>query len=259
MLRKYSNTRSFADNLKLGVLTAFTAGMVNVASLILFFSFTSNITGHYAIFAEEVAKGNWFQVIIVFLWIFLFFAGSFFSNYLVINGSKSKSYLTHSIPLILEILCLLTVGVYGQFFYQETLMETEMLVALLLFSMGLQNGLTASISNFAVKTTHLTGLTTDLAVHLSMITQKKYREKPEIRQKIKLLSAIASSYLTGGIIAGSITYYFQFTVFYYISVAMVFIILYDFSKIYINVSMYKRRKSKAMGASYVAGVKHGEN
>lgn len=244
MLRKYSNTRSLSDNIKLGMLTAFTAGMVNVASLILFFSFTSNVTGHYAILAEEIAKGKWFQVIIVMLWIFLFFAGSFFSNYIIIHGSKRKTYLTHSIPLILEIVCLLIVGVYGQFFYKETLMETEILVALLLFSMGLQNGLTASISNFVVKTTHLTGLTTDLAVHLSMITLKKYREKQEIRDKIKLMVSIASSYLVGGIIAGSITYWFQFTVFYYISIAMVFILVYDFSKTYVDISIYKKKKSR---------------
>ena len=37
--------------MKLGAMTAFSAGMVNVASLILFFSFTSNVTCHYAILA----------------------------------------------------------------------------------------------------------------------------------------------------------------------------------------------------------------
>jgi uncharacterized membrane protein YoaK (UPF0700 family) len=59
-------------------------------------------------------------------------------------------------------LCLLFVGIYGQFYYQKTLEETEYLVALMLFATGLQNGLTASISNFSIKTTHLTGTTTDL-------------------------------------------------------------------------------------------------
>lgn len=252
MLRKFSNSRSVSDNIKLGVLTAFTAGMVNVASLILFFSFTSNITGHYAILAEEVAKGSWFQVIIVFLWIFLFFAGSFLSNFIVINGGKKRAYLTHSIPLILEIICFLAVGFYGVMFYKETLKETEVLVALLLFGMGLQNGLTASISNFAVKTTHLTGLTTDLAIHLSLITKKEFRDKKVIKDKIKLLSSIAGSYLTGAIIAGTITYWFQFKVFFYISFAMLFILLYDFAKIYLSIGLYRRRKSRreAQEANY---------
>ncbi|MES2627893.1 MAG: YoaK family protein, partial [Bacteroidota bacterium] len=155
MLRKYSNSRTPGDNLKLGSLTAFTAGMVNVSSLILFFSFTSNVTGHYAILADEISNGRWFQVIIVFMWIALYFMGSFISNQIIIRKSKN-SYVSHSVPLLLEILCFLVVGFYGKFVYTETLIETELLVAILLFSMGLQNGLTASISNFSVKTTHLT-------------------------------------------------------------------------------------------------------
>lgn len=256
MLRKFSNSRSVSDNIKLGVLTAFTAGMVNVASLILFFSFTSNITGHYAILAEEVAKGSWFQVIIVFLWIFLYFAGSFLSNFIVINGGRKSAYLTHAIPLILEILCILAVGFYGVLFYKETLKETEFLVALLLFAMGLQNGLTASISNFAVKTTHLTGLTTDLAIHISMFSKPEFRDKKNIRDKIKLLSSIAGAYLTGAIIAGTITYWFQFKVFFYIAFAMMFILLYDFAKIYIGVSLYKRRKLRSKRSDSVLAVEN---
>ena len=54
-------------------------------------------------------------------------------------------------PIVLEIICLLFVGIYGQFYYQRTLEETEYLVALMLFATGLQNGLTASISNFSIK------------------------------------------------------------------------------------------------------------
>ncbi len=244
MLRKFSNSRSFSDNIKLGTLTAFTAGMVNVASLILFFSFTSNVTGHFAILAEEISNGKWFQVFVVLSWILLFFAGSFFSNLIIIHGNSKRAYLTHSIPLILEILCFVVVGFYGNYFYSESLQETEVLVAILLFSMGLQNGLTASISNFAIKTTHLTGLTTDLAIHISMLTKKKYRKSAAVKEKIQLLSSIAGAYLAGGIVAGSLTIYFQFKVFFFISIAMISILIYDFSKTYVQISLYRRRKAQ---------------
>ena len=86
----------------------------------------------------------------------------------------SMTYFAHALPIVLEILCLLAVGIYGQFYYEKTLAETEALVALMLFATGLQNGLTASISNFSVKTTHLTGTTTDLGILASMFTQKKF-------------------------------------------------------------------------------------
>jgi uncharacterized membrane protein YoaK (UPF0700 family) len=231
MLRKYSNSRTLLDNIKLGSSTAFIAGMVNVSSLVLFFSFTSNITGYFAILADEISNGRWFQVVVVFSWISLFFLGSFLSNFLIIQGTLKSVLLTHSIPLILEVICFLIVGSYGVLFYTETLIETELLVSLLLFAMGIQNGLTASISNFSVKSTHLTGLTTDLAIHLSMLLKPSFKHNKQIRDKVKLLSSIALGYLIGGIVAGSVTHFFQFYVFYVISFAMILVLLYDVSKI----------------------------
>lgn len=244
MLKKFSNIRSLSDNIKLGILTAFTAGMVNVASLVLFFSFTSNITGHYAILADEIANGRWFQVFVVLGWISLYFIGSFISNFMIIHIHEKHTYLAHALPLILEVVCLLCVGFYGQYFYQETLMETEFMVATLLLAMGLQNGLTASISNFALKTTHLTGLTTDLAINISMLTSKKMRSNKAIKEKILLLTSIAFAYVTGGIVAGSLTHFFQFSVFFYIATFLMVVILYDFSKIHLTFKFQSKGKIK---------------
>lgn len=241
MLRKYSTHRTHDDNLKLGVLTAFSAGMVNVISVIVFFAFTSNVTGHYAVFAQELAKGNWFQAAIVILWIMLFFFGSFTSNFIIIHGNKYIGrYLSHAIPIILEIICLLVVGIYLQGFYTESLQETEFLVGLLLFAMGLQNGLTASISNSAVKTTHLTGLTTDLAIALSMMTKKHYRKDEKVVEKIQLLSSIMFFYVLGGVITGVLYNTIQNYTFYIVCFFLTIIIFYDYYKL--TILKYNHKK-----------------
>ena len=222
------------DNIRLGTLTAFTAGTINIASLLIFLSFTSNVTGHYAIFAAEISQGNWTQVAVVASWIFLFFFGGFVANLSVINFNKKSKYFAHAFPIILEILCLLSVGIYGQFYYQKTLGETEALVALMLFATGLQNGLTASISNFSVKTTHLTGTTTDLGILASMFTQKKFRKNPELIARAKLLMSIMAAYVLGAIFSGLTYYNLEFRVFYVISVCLLVVIGYDFYKINIR-------------------------
>jgi uncharacterized membrane protein YoaK (UPF0700 family) len=243
MLQKYNTSRTPADNLRLGALTSFVAGMVNVSSVMIFFAFTSNITGHFAVLAEEISKGNWYQVGIVFGWIFLFFSGSFLANFLVIH--IRRKFLAHSLPLLLEIVCLMAVGVYGDFWYSETLTETEVLLCFMLFAMGLQNGLTASISNAAVKTTHLTGLTTDLAILFSMFTQPEYRRNAELRGKARLLLTILLCYLTGGVIAGGVCLTLGFVVFYAVSSILFFIIVYDFYQLRSSIRnrrQYIRRK-----------------
>lgn len=227
MLRKYSHTRTLSDNIKLGGLTAFTAGMVNVASFLIFLSFSSNVTGYFAIFAAEIVRGNYYQVMIVLGWIFLFFFGSFTSNMIVIHFNNRNKYVAHAMPIILEIVCLLAVGFYGQYFYQETLKETEVLLSLMLFAMGLQNGLTASISNFAVKTTHLTGATTDLGILFSMFTKKEFRENQEMIDKAKLIVSITVSYVIGAIMAGLLYKQLQFRLFYIVSGFLVIVIAYD--------------------------------
>lgn len=253
MLRKYSHTRTLSDNIKLGVLTAFTAGMVNVASFLIFLSFSSNVTGYFAIFAAEIVRGNFYQVFVVLGWILLFFFGSFTSNMIVIHFNNRNKYVAHSIPIVLEIVCLLIVGVYGQFFYQETLKETELLLSLMLFAMGLQNGLTASISNFAVKTTHLTGATTDLGILFSMFTKKEFRQNQEMIDKAKLIVSITLSYVAGAIVAGLIYKHVQFRLFYIVSGFLVVVIAYDLYtlKFMRYIQQFRRRKQERVDQKLV--------
>lgn len=242
-MTKTRDKRKINDKIKFGMMTAFTAGMVNVSSLVLFFSFTSNITGHYAILANEIANGNIFKIVIALMWVSLYFLGSFTSNFLIRNGASTNKYLTHAVPIIIEMICLVSVGLYGQYVYAETLIETEIMVAVLLFAMGLQNGLTASIASFSLKTTHLTGLTTDLAIHLSMLLKKDSQNKDAIRNKMKLMGSIAVGYLIGGVTAGKIIHYVHFMVFIYISIAMVAILLYDWSKTFTIMESYRQRRA----------------
>ncbi|MFD2968311.1 YoaK family protein [Sphingobacterium bambusae] len=242
MLRKYSNHRTQSDNVKLGALTAFSAGMVNVASVTVFFAFTSNITGYYAVFAQELSKGNWYQGAVVLLWILLFFMGSFLSNFVIVQGrGRWSQYISHAIPVILEFLSILFVGLYLDFFYSNSLQETEFLVAALLFAMGLQNGLTASISNSVVKTTHLTGLTTDLAILVSMFSKRQNRQNKALVDKFHLLLTIMTAYVIGGIFGGIGYLYLENGTFYLTCVILLVIALYDFYKLTRVKHLFDRR------------------
>lgn len=244
MLKNYSNSRTLADNIRLGVLTAFVAGMVNVASFLVFFSFSSNVTGYYAILAAELVKGDLYKFLVVGSWIFLYFLGSFTSNLIIIHFNSTNRYLAHALPVIFEMACLLTVGIYGSHFYKETLTETEVLLSLMLFAMGLQNGLTASISNFAVKTTHLTGATTDLGILLSMFTKKQFRDNEELVGKAKLIMSIMLSFIVGAVVSGLIYKVMMFKLFYVVSFFLVIVIIYDMHKLKLGtlIRIKKRRK-----------------
>lgn len=240
MLRKFNTTRSLNDNIGLGSITAFSAGMVNVASLIIFLAFASNVTGHYAILAEELSRSHWYQTLVVIMWIFLFFLGSFTSNFIVIHASSKGRFVAHSIPIFLEILVLLGIGFYCEMYYSERLLETEILVSATSFAMGLQNGLTATITNFLIKTTHLTGLTTDIGILTSMLTKKQFRRRKSLRQRLKLSIIIMCSYLTGGIISAFIVHEIGTRVFFVASFVLLCVLIYDLYVIIMRLSRLAR-------------------
>jgi uncharacterized membrane protein YoaK (UPF0700 family) len=227
MLIQSAENRELKNNLLLGATTAIAAAMVNVAGVMVLFAYTSNITGHVATLAEELVKGHWYQTGVVFIWLTLFFGGSFVAQLLIAVFEKKGPRISHAAPILIEILALLAVAIYGHLFYHESLKETELLVASLIFCMGLQNGMVATISNNQVKTTHLTGLITDLGREMACSFFPKYRSV-ELTDKLKLHGTILACYFIGGIMGGYFFLAFDFQVFYIVVGILLFILFYDF-------------------------------
>lgn len=97
---------------------------------------------------------------------FFFFIGSFTSSLLVEYITKRNSNYTYIVPTAIEAFILLAVGIFGQ---QLIIENSNLIACILLFAMGLQNSLVTRISNAVVRTTHLTGLFTDLGIELSQL------------------------------------------------------------------------------------------
>ena len=68
--------------------------------------------------------------------------------------------------------------------------------------MGLQNSFVTKISDAVVRTTHLTGLFTDLGIELSHLLFKREERPKGILSTIKLRSYIISFFFMGGIFGG---------------------------------------------------------
>lgn len=69
--------------------------------------------------------------------------------------------------------------------------------------MGLQNSLVTTISNSVVRTTHLTGLFTDLGIEISQLFfYKSNVQRLKLYSIIKLRTTIITTFFIGGILAG---------------------------------------------------------
>jgi uncharacterized membrane protein YoaK (UPF0700 family) len=200
MFRHKGNSRTLSHNLRIASLLSFVAGIVNIAGFLTVQRLTTNVTGHFAFFVDEIFKLNFWQGFIYFLYIFFFFLGSFVSNVIVELVSKSNDRLIYIIPVLVEILILLSVAVFGEFLILES---PNVLACSLLFAMGLQNSLVTTISNATVRTTHLTGLFTDLGIELSQLFFYKQKdERKKLYSSIKLRLTIISFFFLGGLLGG---------------------------------------------------------
>lgn len=200
MFKHRGSTRTLEHNLKIASLLSFVAGAVNVAGFLAVQKLTTNVTGHFAFFVDEVFKLNFREGLMYFLYIFFFFLGSFVSNMLVEIVSKVNERLIYTAPVIIESCILLLVAIFGN---SLIVSGPNLLAFSLLFAMGLQNSLVTTISNATVRTTHLTGLFTDLGIELSQLFFYKLKEQREkLLSSIKLRLTIISFFFLGGVLAG---------------------------------------------------------
>jgi uncharacterized membrane protein YoaK (UPF0700 family) len=200
MFRHKGKTRTLQHNLRIASLLSFVAGIVNVAGFISVQRLTTNVTGHFAFFVDEIFKLNFWQGFVYFLYIFFFFLGSFVSNLIVEMISKKSDRLIYIIPTILESIILFFLAIFGQLLITQ---NPNLLACSLLFAMGLQNSLVTTISNATVRTTHLTGLFTDLGIELSQLFFYKQKDqKDKLYSSIRLRLTIITFFFLGGFLAG---------------------------------------------------------
>jgi len=200
MFTHQGKTRTLSHNLKIASLLSFVAGLVNVIGFLSVQRLTTNVTGHFAFLIDEVFKLNFLGSFIFVLYIFSFFSGSFVSNFIVELISRKNERHMYSVPVIIEALILLAISIFGDKMVHQS---PNLIACALLFTMGLQNSLVTSVSNSVVRTTHLTGLFTDLGIELSQLFfYRATEQKAKLLSSIKLRLTIISFFFIGGIIGG---------------------------------------------------------
>jgi uncharacterized membrane protein YoaK (UPF0700 family) len=227
MLKQGKDQRTLKANLMLASSTAFVAGVINVAGVIAFLAFTTNITGHVALLARKVTAKDIEEVITVFTWLFMFFFGAFVSHFMVRSLDQISRYKAHALPIVTEMIILLLIAIYGNHFFDGTDLEREVIIGALLFSMGLQNSLVSTISGGLIKSSHLTGLFTDVGADMAEWLHPKTPKTELVRNRLYVRFTILGFYFFGAVAGGYFFELYNFKVFYFIPLILISILLYD--------------------------------
>ena len=202
MFRHQGKTRTQKHNLQIASLLSLVAGIVNVTGYLAIHRLTTNVTGHFAFFIDDISNFQFWKGTIYLLYILSFLAGSFASALLIELAWRIKKINIFVLPTLLESVTLIVVMVLMHFSAENAV---NLIACLLLFAMGVQNSFVTNISNAVVRTTHLTGLFTDLGIELSQLFfPKRHTYRKKILSTIKLRLYIISFFFFGGLVGGFI-------------------------------------------------------
>ena len=223
MFRHEGPSKSLAKNAFLAGFLAFIAGFCNSGGFILIGSFTSHVTGSVGRISTDVAGGNAGAAVFALLLVVMFFAGAFGSTLIIEAHRASEKGRGYGIALLGQALLLsLFVVIAGpEYATHPRLLDAE--ASILCFAMGMQNSLMTRLSGAVIRTTHLTGVVTDLAMETAgwyrwhrsklkllpmVIGSGQPAERPVPTRSI-LLSTIMVAFIMGGILGAWLTYHWS--------------------------------------------------
>ena len=156
-------------------LLCFNAGAINAGGFLATGRFVSHVTGFATLFGVEIVKNEIGAAIGILSVPLFFLLGSFLAGLLIDRPIYNKHQPHFDYVMGLSALCLFLAAGSGDLLRFGNLGEiiqlrqVYILLALLCFSCGLQNAAITSSSGSSIRTTHLTGLTTDLGLGLARL------------------------------------------------------------------------------------------
>lgn len=176
-------------------LLSFNGGCINAGGFLATGRFVSHVTGFATLFGVSSVNHSMESALGILSVPFFFLMGSFIAGMLIDRPIHQKRKPHFDYVMGLSALCLFVVtfgGEFAEFSFGEVvhLKQVYVLMALLCLACGLQNGAITSSSQRTVRTTHLTGLTTDLGLGLAkLLTYGKNEEAFKLERKFNWLRA----------------------------------------------------------------------
>jgi uncharacterized membrane protein YoaK (UPF0700 family) len=172
-----------------GFFLALVAGGVNAIALRGFnHQGVSHLSGSSTLLGVELAAGNFPEVVHLALIVLSFVVGAVVSGF-VIGGESLQLGRRYSVALLAESALLLSAMVF---------LDRGSLLGHYLASgaCGLQNAMTSTYSGAVVRTTHVTGLFTDLGVTLGLWLRGQRADK----RRVVLYFTLIAGFIIGGVL-----------------------------------------------------------
>ena len=196
--------RSTRANILLGRTLAFVAGASNAGGFLAVGQYTSHMTGIVSSMMDHLALGQFALMLTGLAALLAFGVGAMLTALLINWARRRRLHSQFALPLLLEAVLLLLFGLMGASMDQHTALRLPVTVLLLCFIMGLQNAVITKITRAEIRTTHITGLITDLGIELGKLLYWNHSPLPgnvrANRDKIRLQASLILLFALGGLL-----------------------------------------------------------
>jgi uncharacterized membrane protein YoaK (UPF0700 family) len=212
MFRTEGASRSDRQNRIVAGYLAAVAGFVNSSGFLIIGSFTSHVTGNIGRLADDLALGKADAAALAAILVLAFFAGAFVASMALESRLMSRQTHVYGVLLLVEAALLVGFTELDRWIAPVHPRAQDAAAALLCAAMGMQNSLVTRLSGAVVRTTHLTGVVTDLGIEgarwfryarsrlglgVRLTVSNHPAERPH-GPKIALLATIFAAFVLGG-------------------------------------------------------------
>ncbi len=202
LIRQGANRDELADR-HLATSLAAVAGALNAAAFYAVGFFSANMTGNVSLLSDHVAIGDWLGAVLYFGIVLAFILGAA-SCTLILRVCQRRTFQgSHAFLVLLEAMLVLPLAWIDMMPATQT--RVAILVGGLAFIMGLQNAIVTHISEARVRTTHVSGMATDLGMEIAVALDGLRRgrhdqDNGKNSRKILLHGSTMIAFLAGGIL-----------------------------------------------------------
>lgn len=208
MLISQGDARGLDADRRLACTLAVVAGALNAAAFQAVGFFSANMTGNVSSLSARLASGGLGSGAFYLAIVLIFIAGAACSTLLINLGRRRKIHAIYAYSILAEAILMGLLSCATVWLPSTT--QGPVLVLGLSFLMGLQNAVVTRISEARVRTTHVSGMITDIGIELAMLFDiVRGRETDADRSaqssRLRLHAQTVAAFLAGGV-AGVIIY-----------------------------------------------------
>ena len=210
MLIREGNERNQSIDLRLAAMLSLVAGALNAAGFELAGLFSANMTGNISAMADNLAKGGWGAALLFGLIVVVFILGALIAGLLIEAGRQRGKRRIYAVVVALEAGLLILTGLAA--LAGLTGADGVEIICLLAVALGMQNAVSTRISRARVRTTHVSGMATDIGLSLAGLWLRS-AESARYRGLLALHVTTILAFLGGGVlgvvlhrIAGPVTF-----------------------------------------------------